>query len=112
MLEVWVFFDKIWLEYEFLALIVVEIPQQAWGKAWREELQRKAGSRLLKIYDFSVFLFFLNLFYFSGNDVVIEQWCGFYDYIVRRNAPSFEIVAANIFHKIVDVERDFFFHGQ
>ena len=32
-----------------IALIAVEIPQQAMGKARREELQRKAGSRLLKI---------------------------------------------------------------
>ena len=32
-----------------LALMVVEIPQQAMGKARREELQRTAGSRLLKI---------------------------------------------------------------
>ena len=59
-------------------------PTASVGKAWREELQRKAGSRLLKIIEiFSVFLFFLNLFYFSGNDVVIEQWRGFYDNIVR-----------------------------
>ena len=29
-----------------IALIVVEIPQQAMDKARREELQRKAGSRL------------------------------------------------------------------
>jgi hypothetical protein len=33
----------------FLALIAVEIPQQTIGKTWREELSRKAGSRLLKI---------------------------------------------------------------
>jgi len=29
-----------------IALIAVKIPQQALGKARREELQRKAGSRL------------------------------------------------------------------
>lgn len=35
------------LKTKSLALMVVEIPQQAMGKARREELQRTAGSRLL-----------------------------------------------------------------
>ena len=38
------------------------------------------------------------------NNVLIHYWCGFYHYIVRRNALSFEIVTTDIFHKIIDTE--------
>ena len=43
-----------------IALIEAEIPQQAMAKARREELQRKAGSRLLKSYKSVIVILFFD----------------------------------------------------
>ena len=58
-----------------------------------------SGKIILRVIMFKIYLF--DPLY---NNVLIHYWCGFYHYIVRRNAPSFEIVATDIFHKIIDTE--------
>lgn len=45
-------------------------------------------------------------FYFLCFDLLIQQWCRFYNNIVARDAISREIITSQFFYKIVDVEND------